>query len=927
MKFFKKIALLALACITCFTFGLVAACGGGNDSSTSSSTSEEAPAEYVYNVRVQSEGGFGIRGVGVSLYSGENKIASKTTSSEGDAYFTKDDVAVTGEYEIRFSELPNGWSLKENVSYKTSTQEKTDYTALVIPSLIKEEAPASKRYRLGDVMHDFTVTTSDNRKFTLSEVLEDKKMVLLNFWATWCGPCKSEFPAMQNAYVESQNDVAVLAVSTTDTQAAVRDYKSDQGLSFDMAGETNLHTLFAVESVPVSIVIDRYGVISYWHLGSMTAKSDFLGLFDKFTGENYVQTVIGAGDYAGSENEGTEETERVKPNVSAPAFSDLAPVLDPNNLVSENSYEWDKDEYSWPWTIEKDESGNKYLRASNADVHNSYSLLHFEVTAQANTALVLDAMISTEADADFFYVFVDGTIVQKFSGVTNDQFKNYVIYVFEENQTGKHEVSLCYFKDATASNGEDEVWVKNLRVVSKDSLSDREDDINVFRYAATSKNEPTGEKPAASDKKKLFKNYITPVYNETDGYYHVGATNGPLLLTDIMNPTQWNKYDLWQLAYNKYIVVNGMNLEANLEDYAWATTNSANGYAPVTKDLKELFEMIVSVDTYGETRNADYHLSSYAEEWLELCLYFDHYGKKDPMGDPTRGITFDGAITITEGVNTIECKQAIVPMGIKHKFIPTRSGVYRIHSIVDAEYEGISASTDPQAWVFASDRETILAYSDDALLSNSGNVDNFDMYLYLEKDETYYCLFAFFLNSIGTFDMRIDYIGESHSYLTNAAIGPYSYNTVTSETFVPGAKEVKLGEDGVYHVVEEDENGNQILGSKIYLDLTHATYLFPSDSLQSFIESADNYAPDKRLFYLDDGQDGKKDYTEIMRKYLLQAMFNGTEANGGTLYGLVEIDEELMEILLKLTKAYDGFGGINNSWQMACYYYETLGNA
>ena len=925
MKLFKRIALLALACITCFTFGLIAACGetdsSTSSSSSSSSSAEEKPAEYVYNVRVQSEGGFGIRGVGVSLYSGENKIASKTTSSEGDAYFTKDDVATTGEYEIRFSDLPDGWSLKQNVSYKTSTQEQTDYTALVIPALIKTEAPASKRYRLGDVMHDFTVVTSDNREFTLSEVLEDKKMVLLNFWATWCGPCKSEFPAMQNAYVESQDNVAVLAVSTTDTQSAVRDYKSEQGLSFDMAGETNLHTLFSVESVPLSIVIDRYGVISYWHLGSMTAKSDFLGLFDKFTGANYVQTVIGAGDYSGSDNNGTEESERVKPNVSAPAFSDLAPVLDPNNLAVANSYKWDEDEYSWPWTIEKDASGNKYLRASNSNVHNSYSLLHFEVTAQANTALVLDAMISTEVNADFFYVFVDGTIVQSFSGVTNDTFKEYVIYVFEANQAGKHEVSLCYLKDSTSSNGEDEVWIKNLRTVSKDSLATRNEDINVFRYAATGKNEPTGAKPAATDKKKLFNNYINPVYNETDGYYHVGTANGPLLLTDIMNPMQWNTYDLWQLAYNKYLVVNGMNLETNVEDYAWAATNSSNGYVPVTKDLKELFELIVSVDTYGETRDPDYHLSSYAEEWLELCLYFDHYGAKAPMGDPTRGITFDGAITITEGVNTINCNKAIVPLGIKHKFVPTRSGVYRIHSIVDAKYEGQSASTDPQAWVFASDRETILAYNDDALLSDSGNVDNFDIYLYLEKDETYYCLFAFFLNSIGTFDMRIDYMGESYSYLQNAATGPYSYNTITSETFVPDAQEIKLV-DGVYHVVEEDEDGNEILGSKIYLDLTHATYLFPSDALESFIESANKYATDKRLFYLDNGEGGKTDYTDVMRSYLLQAKFND-----GQLKGLVEIDEELMEILLKLTKAYDGFGGIHNSWQMACYYYKTVAKA
>ena len=84
------------------------------------------------------------------------------------------------------------------------------------------------------------------------------------------------------------------------------------------------------------------------------------------------------------------------------------------------------------------------------------------------------------------------------------------------------------------------MWIKNLRTVSKDSLATRNEDINVFRYAATDKNEPTGDKPAASDKKKLFKNYITPVYNEKDGYYHVGTENGPLLLTDVINPMQWN---------------------------------------------------------------------------------------------------------------------------------------------------------------------------------------------------------------------------------------------------------------------------------------------------------------------------------------------------------------------------------------------------
>ncbi|MBQ7368498.1 MAG: TlpA family protein disulfide reductase [Clostridia bacterium] len=924
MKGIKKILMLAFTGILCFALGILSACGA-NDSSTS--TPDEKPTEYVYSVRVQSEGGFGLRGVGVSLYSGEKKIAAKTTSAKGDAYFTKEDVIAAGEYEIRFSELPAGWSLKEGVTYKTTEQEQTDYTALALPELLLENAPASKRYRLGDVMYDFSVLTSDNRYFTLSEVLEEKKAVLLNFWATWCGPCKSEFPAMQNAYVETQDDIAVLAVSTTDTQSAVKDYKAQQGLSFDMAGETEIAALFNPTSIPVSIIIDRYGVISYWHVGSMTAKSDFLGLFDKFTGENYVQTVIQDGDYTGEGNDGTEEEERVKPNVSAPAFSDLDAVLDPNNLISEQGYRWDEDEYSWCWTIETPENGEKYLRAANADVHNSYSILHFDYTATANSALALDAMVSTEVSADYFYVFVDGTIVQKISGVSDDTFKEYVLYVFEEQDAGKHEISLCYLKDSSATGGEDEVWVKNLHVLQKSSLAAREENIDVFRFAATGKNAATGDKPAANAKKKLFNNYITPVYNETDGYYHVGAANGPLLLTDVMNPTGWNIYDLWQLAYNKYLVVEGMNLEQNIEDYAWAATNSDNGYVPVTKDLKELFELITSVDTYGETRNKDYHLSNYAEEWLELCVYFDHYGTQPQPTDPTRGITFDGAIEIAEGVTEIDCFRSIVPLGIKHKFTPQKSGVYRFRSLFDKSAAGISASVDPQCWIVAKDKTTFLAYNDDNLLDVLGNPDNFEIYLYLEKDEPYYALFAMFLNAIGKFDLEIEYIGESYAHLTNAATGPYSYNTVTSETFVPNAKTAKLGEDGYYHVVEKDENGNEVLGSKLYVDLTHATYLFPSDTLQNLIENAKHYGIEKRLFYLDDGQGGKKDYTPIMQKYLLKALFNGTAENGGSLYGLVEIDETLMDILLKLTKAHDGFGGIKNSWQMLCYYYQTVEKA
>jgi hypothetical protein len=59
-----------------------------------------------------------------------------------------------------------------------------------------------------------------------------------------------------------------------------------------MAGGSDLVSRFDTSSIPVSIVIDRYGVISYWHVGSMTAASDFVGLFNKFIGDDYKQVLI-----------------------------------------------------------------------------------------------------------------------------------------------------------------------------------------------------------------------------------------------------------------------------------------------------------------------------------------------------------------------------------------------------------------------------------------------------------------------------------------------------------------------------------------------------------------------------------------------------------------------------------------------------------
>lgn len=939
MKLLKKLALLLLTACVCLGIGLMTGC---EDDPAGSS---EELTDYVYKVRVQSEGGFGLKNVVVGLYDNNGDLVKeKTTSAQGNAYFTEDDGVNLGVYEVRLSDVPAGWSQDSSITYKTSKTNKSDLTVAMSAELITDETiPSTKKYQLGDVMYDFTVKTSDGKSVNLASVLEEKKMVLLNFWATWCGPCKSEFPAMQNAYIDVgsngnaiKEDVAILAISTTDTQSAVAEFKSKNGLTFDMAGETNLPTRFGVSSVPVSIVIDRYGVISYWHVGSMTAKSDFIGLFDKFTGENYVQTVISEGEYEGSNSSGTEETEMVKPNVSAPSTSDVNKILNADGGFSSS---WDDGEYSWPFTIEEAD-GKKYLRAANADVHNSYSILSVDFEAKAGDILYFDALISTELDADYLYVLMDGTLIHQISGAI-DKWKTYCAYVFTSEEAGKHTLSFSYVKDSSLSGGEDEVWLRDLRIVSTSDKAAIDADIvsklgtatsetdptllggvDIFRNAATKYNEVPEDNDGKAEKKAQYQNYVTVKFNTQDGYYHVGTEDGPLLFANIMSPSLWNEYDLWQLAYNDLLIYNGMNLSDAVEDYAWAATNSDNEYVPVTKDLRHLLDLIVKIeDSEGAKADPDYHKAYHENEWLELCVYFDHYGNTPQMSDPTAGITYDGAIEITEGENHIVCDVALVPLGVKHKFIPDESGVYHVYSIVPVEYEGTMSSTDPQCWIVAPDRETFLAYGENNMLADENtNYDNFDIYIYLEKDSTYYMLFAFFLNDIGSFDMRIDKvdvdgvegIDQEYVQLTNAAEGTYSYNEVTSETYVPTAIEWAYDEDKYVRAVNADGS----LGSYIYLDMTRATYLFPSTSFELIIEEAENrYSKDvtKRAFYLDG-----VDYTPLLKKYLFRAKLNQEQT------GMVKIDETLLNILLKITETYDGFGGVENSWQLMCYYERTI---
>ena len=122
----------------------------------------------------------------------------------------------------------------------------------------------------GHLAPDFALNTLDGKKIRLSD-LRGKKVVLINFWATWCPPCRLEMPTMQQIYSEhGKRRLEILAVNIEpDAKEEIRDFVKELRLTFpilldpDMA-VTRKYRLFGL---PVSLLVDREGVIRAKEVG------------------------------------------------------------------------------------------------------------------------------------------------------------------------------------------------------------------------------------------------------------------------------------------------------------------------------------------------------------------------------------------------------------------------------------------------------------------------------------------------------------------------------------------------------------------------------------------------------------------------------------------------------------------------------------
>lgn len=150
-----------------------------------------------------------------------------------------------------------------NVVEDEGTLEETDET---------DESDAGPKVgtSVGNVAPDFTLSSTTGETVSLSDYRGQRVMV--NFWGTWCPPCRAEMPDMEKFYQE--NDVEILAVNLTPTESNVSDvtdFIDEFGLSFQVLLDEELavSSQYGIQPVPTSFMVDSNGIVQYVALGAV----------------------------------------------------------------------------------------------------------------------------------------------------------------------------------------------------------------------------------------------------------------------------------------------------------------------------------------------------------------------------------------------------------------------------------------------------------------------------------------------------------------------------------------------------------------------------------------------------------------------------------------------------------------------------------
>ena len=133
-------------------------------------------------------------------------------------------------------------------------------------------AGASQGINVGNRAPDFTLEALDGTRVSLQD--HRGKVILINFWATWCPPCRAEIPDIEAAFKARQDEgFLVLGINVEEARAIVTPFVNAFEMSYPVLLDESGRLLqtYRAQGLPMSVIIDQDGVIQARHVGFLTA--------------------------------------------------------------------------------------------------------------------------------------------------------------------------------------------------------------------------------------------------------------------------------------------------------------------------------------------------------------------------------------------------------------------------------------------------------------------------------------------------------------------------------------------------------------------------------------------------------------------------------------------------------------------------------
>lgn len=167
-------------------------------------------------------------------------------------------------------------SCSENeTSTSNSSSEPTDTSQNITDITTEAEEtkptvdPNAEGFDIGNLAPDFEIELLTGETVKLSDFRD--KAVILNFWATWCGPCKREMPDLQKIQDDYPEEVVVLGISVGEERQLVEEFVDNNNYTFNIAADELAKTGYPILAFPTTFFLDKNGRI----IDSVMAMKDY----------------------------------------------------------------------------------------------------------------------------------------------------------------------------------------------------------------------------------------------------------------------------------------------------------------------------------------------------------------------------------------------------------------------------------------------------------------------------------------------------------------------------------------------------------------------------------------------------------------------------------------------------------------------------